>query len=204
VRKREEHSFVLFCFVCLFVLNFFYFLQRAVLSTPLIAIMDPNQLKFYGSLSHFFTFSLPLPRGNPDFQGAFKSFLGQSESTAKLIASLSKGRIELGNILQNHSTSFENKLLFVDNYLPLVYQLYESLLANGQPVKSDKELVFEWKLYLAPGNQPNFRSSDLQFEMMMLLHLKVIYGFLVFFFSSFPYLFSYLGCYALFIRSSIP
>jgi hypothetical protein len=168
--------------------------------------MDPNQLKFYGSLSHFFTFPLPLPRGNPDFHGAFKSYLGQSETTANLVASLSKARIDLGNILQNYNISFENKILFVDAYLPLVYQLYESLLANGQPVKSDKELVFEWKLYLSPGNQPNFRSADLQFEMMMLLHLKVsqMGSFCLSwcFYSKLTFLF--LGGFTLFLGSSVP
>jgi hypothetical protein len=136
--------------------------------------MNANSLAFYQSLANFWMFSLPTSRGTADYRGAFKTYLSTSEATSALIEGLMKGRMDLSQLLITNSHN-EARIKAVDDYLPLVYQLYESILAHGGGLHADKELIFEWKLYLGGNNAPSFRSNDIIFEIIMLLHLKVIF-----------------------------
>eukprot|EP01040_Poterioochromonas_malhamensis_P015152 gene15152-16915_t len=135
--------------------------------------METNQLRFYHALTNFWIYALPLPKNNADFRGAFKSYLAQSESTNALIENISRTRTDVVNLVGSNAP-LEQRIKAVDDYLPHLYLLYESIVAHqgGAGLKADKELVFEWRCYLAPNNLPHFKSSDLVFEIMMTLHLK--------------------------------
>lgn len=140
--------------------------------------MEANQLRFYHALSNFWIFATPACKGTADFRGSFKTYLAQSESTNALIENLTRTRTDVVNLL-NSAAPLEQRLRAVDEYLPFLYQFYDSLLAHhansaGVPLRADKDLVFEWRCYLAPnGGLPHFRSNDIVFELIMTLHLKV-------------------------------
>ena len=136
--------------------------------------MDAAQLRFYHALSAFWMFTLPACKGSTDFKAAFKSYESQSEVTAKLIEDLQRTRNEVLNTLCTASPH-ESRIRAVDDYLQHLYLLYESLVAHQGPFKSDKDLVFEWRLHLqspTPTLQ-YYRSNDTVFELIMMLHLKV-------------------------------
>jgi hypothetical protein len=134
--------------------------------------MNANQLNFYRGLSNFWNYSLPVIRGTADFRGAFKSYMTTNDSTLALVENLTASRQNLSQTVSSNAP-IEMKLKATEEYLPLIYLLYESVLAQGSGLRADKELIFEWKLYLNAGTVPAFRSNDIVFEIIMVLHLKV-------------------------------
>jgi hypothetical protein len=137
--------------------------------------MDAAALyRFYQSLSHMPDLGYPYTRGIPDYKGAFKSYLPATPELNDLVEFITIVRTDLSQLMVRPGFHVE-KLKLVDDYLPLITRLMDSLIA-AQTIQADKALVFEWKPFLGGGNNtgPAFRSSDIIFEVIMMLHFKVI------------------------------
>ena len=104
-----------------------------------------------------------------DYRAALKSSL-QSEGAEELVDQLCQARH--GLISSCLSTSEENQLKSVDNYLPSLIQLMESFKLDEGGAKLDRPLVFEWHGGFGDIGPP-FKSTDINYELLMLYHLKV-------------------------------
>jgi hypothetical protein len=135
--------------------------------------------KYYEALLHLYPFPIPFPKaGTADFRASFRSFMQSSEETKDQIELLMSSRNEMVRILSANVPA-QSKLSLVEAYLTELYTLYESLtiaLSNNQNIIMDKELVFEWTVYL--GTREAFQSNNILFEIITVTHLKVRYIFL--------------------------
>lgn len=114
-------------------------------------------------------FRMPICKPTIDFSASFKSSTAAA-SSAQLVQSLSAARSELIASYQSSST-IEVKIKAVEDYIPILYRLLESVNAT-QKLTLDKELTFEW--YGAFSNKGEyFKSHDILFELIMVLHTKV-------------------------------
>lgn len=128
----------------------------------------------YSGCVNFYPIPTPIPKGNTDYKNAFKSYCG-NEITNAFLEQIVSAKLALVTSLINKS-SWQTILTDIDNYLPLVITLSESLLEcqkQGSPVRVERDLFFEWKLMLSAGID-NFRSQDILFEIIMLYQLKAI------------------------------
>lgn len=128
--------------------------------------MDP----FYKGATSFFAFSQPACRATVDYRAVFKNFLDDANTNA-LIESVTSTRSAMLSAMINKTQTCDQKLAVVDQYLTALYKLFESLLAQGG-VKVSQALSYEWFLYISATSNETFKSADMVFEIIMLLHLK--------------------------------
>lgn len=130
--------------------------------------------KFYEGLVYLYPFSVPTPRiASADYKSSFKSYMKSSEDTKMFIEGLDESRQSMLNLIASGG-HLNEQIALLDIYLGEASSLYESLIvamANKQVINCDKEMAFEWNLYL--NNRPPFRSPSLIFEIIMLTHMKV-------------------------------
>lgn len=131
--------------------------------------------KFIVGLATFFPIPLPLPRAATDFKACFKTYLHKAD-TAALIDELSALKLNVVQLCLDNNVSFEAKLPVVDAYLAALWRLQDSLLATGGIVKADRELAFDWRLYVS-GHAEAFRSNEVLFEIIMIMHTKALFHF---------------------------
>lgn len=112
-----------------------------------------------------------MNRLSADFRSVFKNFLDDPD-TNTLIEKVCLTRDEMAKAMVNRNLVYEQKISTVDDYLAAITTLYESLLAQGG-VKVSQNFVFEWIMYVN-GTGESFKSSDMVFELIMVLHLKAI------------------------------
>mmetsp|Transcript_7605 Transcript_7605/g.12643 ORF Transcript_7605/g.12643 Transcript_7605/m.12643 type:complete len:516 (+) Transcript_7605:89-1636(+) len=111
-----------------------------------------------------------IPFSRPvDFISAFQSSSG-SEEAAAFIQKLNDSRIELINSLGLNHTN-EQKLSAVNAYLPHLLRLVECYKTQPE-IKTDRDLVFEWKTSMMKITDPSPKSSDILYEMIMILQTK--------------------------------
>jgi hypothetical protein len=132
--------------------------------------------RFFAGALTLFPFPLPQCRESADFAGAFKTFCATNESTKQLVDRLTHARREMTRILADN-IRYEEKLAAAENYLPLLFTLQESWtqrLNTPQlpPIKLDRELTFEWRLYVN-GRPEMFKTNEFVFEIIMTYHFKV-------------------------------
>ncbi len=73
-------------------------------------------------------------------------------------------------VLNSNTESSQSKLNAVDLYLPLIWQLLNSL-NNQAPVPIDRPLAFQWRGCLAEGLMFS-NCKDIIFELIMTLHCR--------------------------------
>ena len=115
------------------------------------------------------SFRMPICKPTTDFTASLKSSMGTPEA-AQLVQSLTDARSEMISTYQSSST-IEVKIKAVENYIPLLYRLLESVNATDK-LTLDKELTFEW-LGAISNKGEYFKSHDILFELIMVLHTKV-------------------------------
>eukprot|EP01039_Chlorochromonas_danica_P007938 gene7938-8757_t len=126
---------------------------------------------FYSGCLSFYTFTLPVCKVLTDFRAVFKNYLDDPE-TATLVEVVVQARAAMATALVTKGQPHESKMSALDQYLNALFTTYESLLAQGG-VKVRQSLQFEWVLYQS-GTGDVFRSSDMIFELIMLLHVKAL------------------------------
>eukprot|EP01032_Pedospumella_encystans_P011349 gene11349-13200_t len=117
------------------------------------------------------SFRMPICKPTTDFTASLKSSMGTPEA-AQLVQSLTDARSEMISTYQSSST-IEVKIKAVENYIPLLYRLLESVNATDK-LTLDKELTFEW-LGAISNKGEYFKSHDILFELIMVLHTKAIF-----------------------------
>lgn len=121
--------------------------------------------------SRLVSFRMPICKPTTDFTASFKSSIG-SPDAAQLVQSLTAARSEVISTYQSNST-IEMKIKAVESYIPYLYRLLESMNAT-QKLTLDKELTFEW-LGAISNKGEYFKSHDVLFELIMVLHTKAIF-----------------------------
>lgn len=130
--------------------------------------------KFLEGLVYTYPFPMPQPRpSTSDYKAAFKTYSKTSADTLQMMEDLTNHRIQMLTVVSTNGPLTE-QISTLELYLQDVHNLHESLMVAldaKQNVACDREIGFEWTLYL--NSRPPFRSSSLVFEMIMLYHLKV-------------------------------
>ncbi len=99
--------------------------------------------------------------------------LKKSHTVGMLMEDLTNHPIQMLSVVSTNGPLTE-QISTLELYLQDVHNLHESLMVAldaKQNVACDREIGFEWALYL--DSRPPFRSSSLVFEMIMLYHMKV-------------------------------
>jgi hypothetical protein len=104
-----------------------------------------------------------------DFKAAFKNSTN-SEESINLIEKLTLTRHDLHVSLISDSTP-ESKLAAVDNYLPNILLLMNTLHSQDK-ITFDRTLTFEWKGTLHT-DELYYKSAYITYEVLMVLHTKV-------------------------------
>lgn len=118
-------------------------------------------------------FRVPLCKPNVDFNVVFKSSVGNPDA-AKFVQTLTQLRNEMANLLMVSAPN-ENKIKSVDTYLFNLLRLWDTVTSDPK-IKTDRELVFEWRGSVTEKAEFS-KSSDLLFEIIMVLHTKVSFNF---------------------------
>ena len=121
---------------------------------------------------HKFRVPLCKNNGGVDYEASFVSSSGSEEATA-LVKNLNITRKQMLVELSSPTNTGSMRLSCVDAYLPLIASLLNSL--NMQPpVTIEKQFVFEWRG--AFNSDPNLysQSSEMVFEVGMVLHTKAV------------------------------
>jgi len=134
--------------------------------------MDPALLRFYQTCTTFYAIPIPFTRTVPDYIGTFRPYMHQAE-TNDLIEQLAANKSTVMQYLPSPSIGWDAKISAVDNYLSNLYRLRDSLTKQGN-VRSEKPLIFDWKLYLGTNQNQMFQSYDVVFEIIMTLHQKAL------------------------------
>jgi hypothetical protein len=125
--------------------------------------------KFHRACTEMYNFRVPTMKLTTDFKAAFKNSTN-SEESANLIEKLTLTRHDLHVSLISDSTP-ESKLAAVDNYLPNILLLMNTL--HGQEkITFDRALTFEWKGTLHT-DELYYKSTYITYEVLMVLHTKV-------------------------------
>lgn len=131
--------------------------------------------KFLEGLVYTYTFPIPQARHyTSDYLAAFKTYSKTNPDTLQLMEDLTNHRIKFLTETSSNGPIPE-QLAALELYLQAVHSLHESLtiaLDARQNVACDRDIAFEWTLYL--NNRTPFRSSSLVFEMIMLYHVKAM------------------------------
>lgn len=121
-----------------------------------------------------FNFRIPICRPSVDFAASFKSSIGAPEA-ASFVTVLTQTRIDMIHIIYNTSGIYDQKLKAVETYLLLAWKLAD--LFASQKLQLDKDLCFEWRGAIT--DKPDCsKSSDIIFELLLLLHTKVMLFFI--------------------------
>lgn len=117
-------------------------------------------------------FRTPVCKPNVDFNVVFKSSVGNPDA-AKFVQALTQTRNEMCNLLLVAAPN-ENKIKSVDLYLYNLLRLWDTMSYDTK-IQLDRDLVFEWRGSIT--DKADFsKSSDLVFEIIMVLHTKVRVG----------------------------
>ena len=120
--------------------------------------------------SRLIAFRIPTCRPSVDYVTSFKSSTG-NEDAAQFINQLAQARLEMINCMYLASFPYNQKISILDEYLLQVYRLSDYF--TQQKLQLDRELMFEWRGAIT--DKPDFsKSSDIVFEIMFLLHTKVL------------------------------
>lgn len=119
--------------------------------------------------TRIYNFRVPLCKQSVDYQAALKSSIGAPE-TASFVTSLAQARLDMINTLYSTAGAYEQKIKAIEAYMLLVFKLHDAF--GAQKIQLDKELSFEWRGSVT--DKPDFfRSSDVLFELLLVLHSKV-------------------------------
>lgn len=133
----------------------------------------------YRACSALHSFRTPMCRNSNglDFAASFVCSTNSPESTS-LITNLNTLRKQMCGELASPTSTNTMRLTCVDAYLPHVCNLLDSL--NKQPpVPLEKQLIFEWVGAFAPNALVFNQSSEVIFELGMVLHTKAILHYMV-------------------------
>jgi hypothetical protein len=122
--------------------------------------------------TRIFNFRVPICRQSVDYQASLKSSIGAPEA-ASFVAQLGQARLDMTNTLYYAAGSNDDKIRSIAAYMALVLKLSDAFAA--QKVQLDKELTFEWRGSITSTPDCS-RSSDLLFEVLFLLHTKVMFA----------------------------
>lgn len=131
--------------------------------------------EFYIGCLNFFP--IPLPKANPlpkneiNFSNIFKKYC-HLELTSKFFESLTESRKLFIRSFEDHNTSYQSRLSLVQSYLNNILILWASIKEKGQ-VEPDKELLFEWRLYIN-GQGEYYKSNEILFEIIFVYHLLAL------------------------------
>ncbi len=110
--------------------------------------------------------------GGVDYQASFISSSGSEDATA-LVANLNSTRRQMLVELSSPTNTASMRLTCVDAYLPLISNLLNSL--NMQPpVTIEKQFLFEWRGAFNTDHNLYSQSSEMVFELGMVLHTKAV------------------------------
>jgi hypothetical protein len=90
----------------------------------------------------------------------------------ELIEGLVKSKYDITQLLPSGIATWESKIAGIDTYLRYLYKLCDSLVKVGN-VRSERPLLFDWKLNFGVNANQYFQSNDVVFEIIMTLHQKV-------------------------------
>lgn len=140
------------------------------------SVNDPTKTDGYlKSCTRLVAFRLPICKPTLDYHASFKSSLGTPEAM-QLIQSLSEARGGMVSAYQS-SGSFEVKIKAAEDYIPLLYQLLDTM-QNSPKLRLDKDLTFEWQGGICNKGE-FFKSHDALYELIMVLHAKVKDGVII-------------------------
>jgi hypothetical protein len=145
------------------------------MSASTAAVTKTPYTKFLEGLISTYSFPMPQPRPfSSDYLAAFKTYSKTNPVTLQLMEDLTNSRIRMLAAVSSNGDLAE-QLIVVEQYLSFVHSLHESLMVAldaKQNVSCDRDIAFEWTLYL--NSRPPFRSSSLVLEMIMLYHMKAM------------------------------
>ncbi len=124
--------------------------------------------RFHEMCSILFPFRLPSVKGDTDFKQSFVNFLNSQEAV-NFTNSINFKRNDMLFAIES-ADSLLNKLASVDAYLPLAFRLMRTLTKSSSTVNMKIKMKFEWK---SSFGQFYFKSSDIQYDVLMTLHTKV-------------------------------
>jgi hypothetical protein len=120
---------------------------------------------------------LPLPSSTTVpydlYTRSLTSSLETDPKAMELINALDEKRAAMLISLYS-SGSNDEMLLHVNNYLPTLYHFIYAIEFNSTILKYDRPLQFEWRGYFSTTYNDILTSSNPTFELMMVLHTKVI------------------------------
>lgn len=119
--------------------------------------------------TRLYNFRVATCKPSVDYFASFKSSIG-TEDAQNLIEQLMKTRTEMITTLYSNSR-FDIKLSSVENYLPHLLRLWDSLI-NQQDVKTDRDMLFEWRGSITDSFDC-MKSSNVVYDLIMTLQTKV-------------------------------
>lgn len=125
--------------------------------------------KFHRACTEMYNFRVPTTKLTTDFKASFKNSTNSEEST-NLVEKLILTRADMQASLISDAQP-ESKLAAVDNYLPNILLLMNTLQSQ-EKITFDKSLSFEWKGSLHT-DETFYKSAYITYEVMMVLHTKV-------------------------------
>lgn len=148
--------------------------MSSFLSSSTTAAHKTPYTKFLEGLVYLYSFPMPQPRpGTSDYLAAFKTYSKTNPDTLQLMEDLMNHRIRMLTVVSSNGPLPE-QIQTLEMYLQSVHNLHESLMVAldaKQNVACDRDIAFEWTMYL--NSRAPFRSSSLVLEMIMLYHMKV-------------------------------
>ena len=154
--------------------------QSAVISDSADVI---NANYYQKALVRLFNFPIPKPfcKKLPPTTVAYEMYhrslvssLGTDPKALELISALDEKRAAMIISLNSTSSSNDEMLLSVNNYLPYLYQFIHAVEFNNTILKYDRPLLFEWRGYFSATFNDVLSSSNPSFELIMVLHAKVM------------------------------
>ena len=127
-----------------------------------------NLIEFLACGAHLYSFRLPTTK-SIDFHEHFKGYLENADNLS-FIHKLQHSRMSMCAELSS-DTSSESKLRALDEYIPNIYYLLDSLM-NQPPVEISKQFSFEWRGSITISNFPSIY-QEIIYEVAMVLHSKV-------------------------------
>ncbi|RYG68314.1 hypothetical protein EON64_05475 [archaeon] len=120
----------------------------------------------------FYSYPYPVCKAGNDLRSVFRDYL-DDDATRSLVESTAQAKAIMLACLVDKTMNFEQRIEAVDQYLHALRSVHESLLTKGG-VKVSQNPVFEWTLFVQGGAAESFKSADMVFELLMLLHLKAL------------------------------
>ena len=124
-------------------------------------------------VTSFYSFPYPICKAGNDFRVVFRDYLDDG-ATKSLVEATAQAKTIMLTCLLDKAMTFEQRLEATDQYLHALRSVHESLLALGG-VKVSQNPLFEWTVFVQGGSSAEtFKSHDMAFELIMLLHLKAL------------------------------